>query len=575
MAATADSLTIRIVEEHGGALYFRIGWRDTLQPVFDYFASVLADPDQGAGSLVPLGTPFTVAQRAVRLWPFQPPGPGGPRRRVVVCFSLDGNEIFGNTTAIDLDLEDGDQIDCVRPSRILHIHHAVLPANPPRSGGVGSPPYTGEPDKIGVLLSTPLLDSLRCYAELSRYIDPDNVFFRQLGSDRDIVAGDTAASLGLPAEASILIFNSRDDELLALDVSGPLPQPSPFLIPPPEPKPKIHLTTQVVQEQVLPKEVIVHILEFCPFKKVHTTMKLVSQLFLSSARMALTVGRWKPVKYLALQVSEPAAYNSSMREAWTVEPAEVLNICCTRKFLDSCPGHPWESLAASVLTNVEHDPHEQLGHIVAHCEEAFRFTYALALMVTRTYTYELDDLELFTEELALLRSSLDDAEVPIISIIDEWMNLLTHECGISSIEYGSDWDNMSYAESLPSVEVDENNRRAEWALGELARGLEQWENPKAAAEFMKLIIKSIGNSDETDHRVALELSDGWEDRAKAGEFVDAASPISTASLEAAVREVEGTLRLRASRRDPNMEDDFYYLCQVAEMSETPGDFQSY
>ena len=192
MAATADSLTIRIVEEHQqGALSFRIGWRDTLQPVFDYFASVLADPDQGDGSLVPLGTPRTVAQRAVRLWPFQPPGPGGPRRRAVVCFSLDGNEIFGNMTAIDLDLEDGDRIDCVRPSRILHIHHAVLPANPPRSGGVGIPPYTGEPGKIGVLLSTPLMYPLRCYTKQdllflpARYGVPEKFFFRQLGSDRE------------------------------------------------------------------------------------------------------------------------------------------------------------------------------------------------------------------------------------------------------------------------------------------------------------------------------------------------------------------------------------------------------
>ena len=83
---------------------------------------------------------------------------------------------------------------------------------------------------------------------------------------------------------------------------------------------------------ILPPELVERCLEFLPFEEVHTNVKQVSKVMRSAARRSLTRGRWRPIKYVlenaivanALERPATAAETAQFREAWALDPGQVL-----------------------------------------------------------------------------------------------------------------------------------------------------------------------------------------------------------------------------------------------------------
>ena len=83
---------------------------------------------------------------------------------------------------------------------------------------------------------------------------------------------------------------------------------------------------------ILPPELVERCLEFLPFEEVHTNVKQVSKVVRSAARRSLTRGRWRPIKYVlenaivanALERPATAAETAQFREAWALDPGQVL-----------------------------------------------------------------------------------------------------------------------------------------------------------------------------------------------------------------------------------------------------------
>jgi hypothetical protein len=94
----------------------------------------------------------------------------------------------------------------------------------------------------------------------------------------------------------------------------------------------LRIQSQTCITSILPAELVERCLEFLPFEEVHTNVKQVSKVVRSAARRSLTRGRWRPIKYVlenaivtnALERPSSAAETAQFREAWALDPGQVL-----------------------------------------------------------------------------------------------------------------------------------------------------------------------------------------------------------------------------------------------------------
>ena len=330
----------------------------------------------------------------------------------------------------------------------------------------------------------------------------------------------------------------------------------------------------------LPTDVLTRVLEFLPFKEVHTAAKRVSRQVRKAARRALTRprGRWQDVKAVAAWRRDVPSFTPALcetfRAAWKLEPAEVLHLCLTTTTDPAAA-----DIAARFLAIVEPSL-DGFGHIVKHCEPAHRIHYALRK----------------------LQNTLPDA-----SAIDY------HGCGylarhiiVAWVDKVEGWDNIfqhNFALERFSWDITKAMQHS------LAEALEYWESPALAADFMYPdwapdwvneddTVSFIGPSGGESTAYALSVS--WYDRRKAAALVTCAKREDEersrlneeaagydprvfepdlpsigeqeAAFKAAVAEVEQELRLEpAPVSDREIGDCYAYMERVVKLGQCVGD----
>ena len=245
----------------------------------------------------------------------------------------------------------------------------------------------------------------------------------------------------------------------------------------------------------LPLREIQKILEFLPFDLVDTAMRSVSKATRAAARLALTCGRWRSIRYVAeqglavcrsvplsLRVDDyrkcdpPAAARLHCEEAWALDPPLVIRVVC-----DWEVGHPTSlNFYGGIFLWIVEPSLDGLSRIVAACEDAYayareRFPWSMI------WRWQLEI---------------------------RWQVELQGPC--------------------PGFSVCQSGFEESWPL--IGAGLEAWADQQLAATFTR---DFLDYSTERDARVDTNLLDStarawsarWEDRTKAGAFMAAMGPI--------------------------------------------------
>ena len=245
----------------------------------------------------------------------------------------------------------------------------------------------------------------------------------------------------------------------------------------------------------LPLREIQKCLEFLQFDLVDTAMRSVSKATRAAARLALTCGRWRPIRYVAeqglavcrsvplsLRVDDyrkcdpPAAARLHCQEAWALDPPLVIRVVC-----DWEVGHPTSLyFYGGIFLWIVEPSLDGLSRIVAACEDAYllqrdRFPWSMI------WRWQLEI---------------------------RWQVELQGPC--------------------PGFSVCQSGFEESWPL--IGAGLEAWADQQLAATFTR---DFLDYSTERDARVDTNLLDStarawsarWEDRTKAGAFMAAMGPI--------------------------------------------------
>ena len=248
----------------------------------------------------------------------------------------------------------------------------------------------------------------------------------------------------------------------------------------------------------LPLREIQKCLEFLQFDLVDTAMRSVSKATRAAARLALTCGRWRPIRYVAEQglavcrsvhqlrhgrvddfrkCEPPAAARLRFQEAWALDAALVIRVVCGWEV-----GHPSHlSLECAIFLWIVEPSLDGLSRIVAACEDAYLLQYA------GSYAY----------------APRDRFPWPMIR----------------------DWQNEIRGAWQCQISLEES-----WPL--IGAGLEAWADQQLAATFTRecldfsivLYFEDVRILDTT----ARTWSENWEDRTKAGAFVAAMGRIREA-----------------------------------------------
>ena len=285
----------------------------------------------------------------------------------------------------------------------------------------------------------------------------------------------------------------------------------------------------------LPLREIQKILEFLEFDLVDTAMRSVSKATLAAARLALTCGRWRSIRYVAehglavcaiaadcglagvrplkvRSISDDAC--ATFRKAWKLDPRLTFRVVCDLE----CS---WDRLKeyGAVFLSVVEDSLDGVPRIVAACEDAYRMRSAGSYIIGCDH-----------------RRGRDGISYPSH----------TRERG----PYCFPWPMVrAWHEIVLGVELCHNSSRLKESWPLIGAGLEAWADQQLAATFTRdCLYYSTSLNARVDTNLlgayARTWSARWEDRTKAGAFVAAMGRIR----EDMVRQYEDDMERRLEQR---------------------------
>ena len=245
---------------------------------------------------------------------------------------------------------------------------------------------------------------------------------------------------------------------------------------------------------VLPRELLQRSLEFLACREVHEVAKLISREFLSTARRALTRGRWRPMARFSDEAEEHrnrfeygadlSSWHETFKEVWALEPGEVVHE------LAHWDSYRYAALRAGQFLKIVEPNIEGLSRIVAACE---------------------------------LAQEAYDGDNGIVRLVGSWARSLGQQLRLGLPPRPSDHQRLL-------------DRDAEDQLFGL--GLERWTDPNLAASFVRDVLECDGYFDEDGPYEALRenynewefmepsyrqmherWARDWRDRDRAGAFV--------------------------------------------------------
>ena len=221
---------------------------------------------------------------------------------------------------------------------------------------------------------------------------------------------------------------------------------------------------------VLPRELLQRSLEFLACREVHEVAKNISREFLSTARRALTRGRWRPMARFSDEAGEHifrfehrgcAVETETFKAVWALEPGEVMFELAHWDDEDE-----YDALNAMDFLKIVEPNIEGLSRIVAACEYA---------------------QEIYDEAYG--------GDMKIVTRVGSWAHSLGHQLRLGyPAEYGDD--------RLPVLDRETEDRL-------FALGLESWTDPKLAASFVRDVLEYDGYFEDEGPYDALAEDSGW------------------------------------------------------------------
>ena len=259
----------------------------------------------------------------------------------------------------------------------------------------------------------------------------------------------------------------------------------------------------------LPPEIVQKCVEFLGFDLVSGDLKAVSKATRGVARRALTRGRWKPFRCVAVQglavcAAEdrawpveglhgqrgatdppPAAACAIFREAWALDPALVIRLISDWDTASINHERADAGVYEGRFLWIVERAMDGLSRIISACEDT------CTVNGTAYFPCPMLIAWIAAADAGVLHDSLSLEEQGTLA--EGW----THEQRLRRL-YGSN------------------------AIGLLVgKGLEAWANPELAADFMHIVLGNVGMEDFDTPGMKYTVhswSGDWEDRAKADKF---------------------------------------------------------